>query len=132
MIRLTVILGMIFVSLVLTGLIIKKSVRAGIVIAATPEAVWATITNPETYGEWNRIFVAYEGSFGQDNSLRLQMKMGEAEPVSVDVTVEDFVKGEWLHQSGGYPTFLTYDHNWYLEAVPEGTKVIQNEYYTGL
>ncbi len=59
MIRLTVILGMIFVSLVLTGLIIKKSVRAGIVIAATPEAVWATITNPETYGEWNPIFVAY-------------------------------------------------------------------------
>ena len=58
--------------------------------------------------------------------------MGEAEPVSVDVTVEDFVKGEWLHQSGGYPTFLTYDHNWYLEAVPEGTKVIQYEYYTGL
>ena len=132
MIRLTMILGVVVALLVLTGLIIKKSVRAEIVIAATPEAVWATITNPETYGEWNPIFLAYEGAFGQGNSLRLQMKMGEAEPVSVDVTVEDFVKGEWLHQSGGYPTFLTYDHNWYLEAVPEGTKVIQYEYYTGL
>ena len=46
--------------------------------------------------------------------------------------VINFVAKEWLHQSGGYPTFLTYDHNWYLEAVPEGTKVIQYEYYTGL
>ena len=51
MIRLTMILGVVVALLVLTGLIIKKSVRAEIVIAATPEAVWATITNPETYGE---------------------------------------------------------------------------------
>ena len=29
-------------------------------------------------------------------------------------------------------SFLTYDHNWYLEAVPEGTKVTQYEYYTGV
>ncbi len=27
---------------------------------------------------------------------------------------------------------LTYDHNWYLEAVPEGTRVTQYEYHTGL
>jgi len=132
MTRLTVVLGAIFALLVLTSLLIKKSVRAEIVIAAKPEAVWATITNPATYGEWNPIFVAYEGAFGEGNSLSLQMKMGEADPVMVDVKVKNFVVEEWLHQSGGYPTFLTYDHNWYLEAVPEGTKVIQYEYYTGL
>ena len=39
MIRLTMILGVVVALLVLTGLIIKKSVRAEIVIAATPEAV---------------------------------------------------------------------------------------------
>ena len=132
MTRLTVITGAILALLVLTSLLIKKSVRAEIVIAAKPEAVWATITNPATYGEWNPIFVAYEGAFGEGNSLSLQMKMGEADPVMVDVKVKNFVVEEWLHQSGGYPTFLTYDHNWYLEAVPEGTKVIQYEYYTGL
>ena len=132
MTRLTVILGAIFALLVLTSLLIKKSVRAEIVIAATPEAVWATITNPATYVEWNPIFVAYKGTFGQGNSLSLQMKMDGTDPVEVDVKVKNFVAGEWLHQSGGHPTFLTYDHNWYLEAVPEGTKVIQYEYYTGL
>ena len=39
MIRLTMILGVVVALLVLTGLIINKSVRAEIVIAATPEAV---------------------------------------------------------------------------------------------
>ena len=28
------------------------------------------------------------------------------------------------------PTLLTNDHNWYLEAVLEGTKVLQYDYYT--
>ena len=55
MTRLAVTLGAIFALLVLTSLLIKKSVRAEIVIAATPEEVWATITNPATYGEWNPI-----------------------------------------------------------------------------
>lgn len=118
--------------LVVTGLLVKKSVRAEIVVAAAPGEVWATITNPSTYGEWNPIFVAYEGTFAEGNSLRLQMKLGQGSPVSVNVKVKDFVTEEWLHQSGGFPTLLTYDHNWYLEAVPEGTKVLQYEYYTGL
>ena len=125
-------IGVIVALLLVTGLLVRKSVRAEIVVAATPEEVWATITDPSAYGEWNPIFVAYEGEFAEGNSLRLQMKMGEGSPASVDVKVKDFVVKEWLHQSGGYPTFLTYDHNWYLEAVPEGTKVIQYEYYTGL
>ena len=125
MTRLAVIFGAILALMVLTSLLIKKSVRAEIMIAATPEAVWATITDPETYGEWNPIFVAYKGTFGQGNSLSLQMKIGGTDPVEVDVKVKNFVAKEWLHKSGGHPTLLTYDHNWYLEAVPEGTKVIQ-------
>ena len=62
--------------LVVTGLLVKKSVRAEIVVAAAPGEVWATITNPSTYGEWNPIFVAYEGTFAEE-PLRLQMKLGQ-------------------------------------------------------
>jgi hypothetical protein len=25
------------------------------------------------------------------------------------------VPNEWMHQGGGYPVILTYDHNWHLE-----------------
>ena len=112
--------------LIVAGLLIKKSVRAEIVINASPEEVWSTITNPSTYGEWNPIFIQYEGDFAEGNTLTLQMKMGDT-PTPVQVSVK-----EWLHQGGGYPVILTYDHNWHLEAVPEGTKVTQYEYYTGL
>ena len=124
--------GLIVVALLIAaGLLIKKSVRAEIVINASPEEVWSTITNPSTYGEWNPIFIQYEGDFAEGNTLTLQMKMGDT-PTPVQVSVKDLVVNEWLHQGGGYPVILTYDHNWHLEAVPEGTKVTQYEYYTGL
>ena len=123
--------GLVVVALlVVAGLLIKKSVRAEIVIKASPQEVWSTITNPSTYGEWNPIFVHYEGEFFEGNTLTLQMKMGDT-PTPVQVAVKDLVANEWLHQGGGYPVILTYDHNWYLESVPEGTKVTQYEYYTG-
>ena len=74
--------------------------------------------------------VQYEGDFAAGNTLTLHMKMGDT-PTPVQVSVKDLVVNEWLHQGGGYPVILTYDHNWYLKAVPEGTKVTQYEYYTG-
>ena len=70
--------GLIVVPLIIVaGLLIKKSVRAEIVINASSEEVWSTITNPSTYGEWNPIFVQYEGDFAEGNTLTLQMKMGD-------------------------------------------------------
>ena len=38
--------GVIIALLLVTGLLVRKSVRAEIVVAATPEEVWATITDP--------------------------------------------------------------------------------------
>ena len=117
---------------VLAGLFVRKSVRAETLINASPDEVWSVITNPTTYGEWNPIFVAYDGTFADGNTLTLQLMMGAGDPTPVQVTVKDFVPNEWMHQGGGYPVILTYDHNWYLEPVAEGTKVTQYEYYTGL
>ncbi|MEM7098525.1 MAG: SRPBCC family protein [Pseudomonadota bacterium] len=61
---------------VVAGLLTRKEVRAEIVIRATPDEVWQVITNPASYGDWNPIFVAYEGTFGPDAEMALQMKMG--------------------------------------------------------
>ena len=121
-----------FALVVVAGSLTRKSVRAEIVIEASPDDVWSVITDPTTYGEWNPIFVAYEGTFAQGNTVSLRMKMGDGDATPVQVLVKDFVPNEWLHQGGGYPVILTYDHNWFLESVPEGTKVTQYEYYTGL
>ena len=72
------------------------------------------------------------GVFAEGNRLGLQMKIGEGDATPVQVLVKDFVRNEWLHQGGGYPALLTYDHNWRLEPVTGGTRVIQHEHYTGL
>ena len=122
---------MVLAIVVVAGLLTRKEVRAESVIEVPVEEVWEVITNPTTYGEWNPIFVAYEGTFGPGEPMALQMKMGEGEPVPVSVTVKGYVPLEWMQQSGGYPLILTYDHNWYLEPVEGGTKVTQFEYYTG-
>ena len=53
--------GVLLAILVIAGLTARKSVRAEIVINASPEDVWSVLTDPQTYGEWNPIFVAYEG-----------------------------------------------------------------------
>ena len=56
--------GLVVVALLATtGLLIKKSVRAEIVINASQKEVWSVITNPATYGDWNPIFVDYERHF---------------------------------------------------------------------
>ena len=127
------ILGLVTLALlIVAGLLVRKSVRAEIVIDASTAEVWSVITDPTTYGGWNPIFVAYEGTFAKGNTMSLQMKMGDGEPTPVQALVKEFVPEEWMHQGGGYPLILTYDHNWYLEALPYGTKVTQYEYYTGL
>ena len=123
---------LLLVILVVVGLTAHKSVRAEIVINASPEEVWSVITDPAAYGQWNPIFIAYEGEFAEGSRLGLQLKMGEGDATPVQVVVKKFVPNEWMHQGGGYPAILTYDHNWRLEPLPGGTRVIQHEDYTGL
>lgn len=117
--------------IVVVGLVARKSVKAEVVVGASPAEVWAVITDTASYGEWNPIFVHYQGTFAPGNTMQLRMKMGEEPPTPVQVQVKAFVPNEWIHQGGGYPVILTYDHNWYLEPVAGGTRVTQYEYYTG-
>ena len=80
--------GLIVVALLIVAGVTHQEVsRAEIVINASPEEVWSTITNPSTYGEWNPIFVQYEGDFAEGNTLTLQMKMGDT-PTPVQVSSE--------------------------------------------
>ena len=39
----------------------RKSVHAELVVPASPDRVWAVLTDTSAYGEWNPIFVSVVG-----------------------------------------------------------------------
>lgn len=109
-----------------------KSVHAERVVAATPEEIWAVITDAQTYPEWNPVFVQVEGEYGPDAKLAYQMKDASGATTQVTSTVIKFDPQRELEQFGGIRGVLTFDHHWILEPVEGGTKVTQHEDYRGI
>ena len=127
--------GLVVVALLATtGLLIKKSVRAEIVINASQKEVWRNNQPSDLWGLESQGFALITKALKLKDTRRFSSSrwVRTQHWECIEVSVEDFVPNEWMHQSWGYPVILTYDHNWHLEAVPEGTKVTQYEYYTGL
>ena len=117
------------VLLAITG---RKSVYAEATINASPADVWAMITDPESYASWNPILIKAKGEYVEGGAVTYQMKIGDAEPTEVTPLIKQIKTNEMLHQGGGMTGILTFDHRWQLEAVPGGTKVVQQEEYTGI
>ena len=115
--------------LALTG---RKSVYAETTINASPAEVWAMITDAESYPSWNPILIEAKGEYVAGGAVTYQMKIGDSEPTEVTPAIKQIKANELLHQGGGMAGILTFDHRWKLEAVPGGTKAVQQEEYTGI
>ena len=118
--------------LLLAALLARKSVRAEITIPVEPEVIWSVLTNPETYGEWNPILTAVDGVFVKGATLTVAMRTDDGSTSTVMSKVEAIEAPSKINQTGGIPLVLTFNHTWSLEEMPEGTRVTQSEYYTGI
>ena len=123
------IVAVVAVLLAITG---RKSVYAEATINASPADVWAMITDSESYASWNPILIKAKGEYVEGGAVTYQMKIGDAEPTEVTPLIKQIKTNEMLHQGGGMTGILTFDHRWQLEAVPGGTKAVQQEEYTGI
>ena len=116
-------------TLALTG---RKSVRAELVIPASPASIWRVLMDTSGYRDWNPIFVSAQGVFKEGGTISYQMQIGDEPAVGVEPTVRQLEVEREINQFGGLRGVLTYNHTWRLEPMGEGTKVSQHEEYRGL
>ena len=116
-------------ALALTG---RKSVRAELVIPASPASVWSVLMDTSGYRDWNPIFVSAQGVFKEGGTISYQMKIGDNPAVGVEPSVRKLEVERKINQFGGLHGVLTYNHTWRLEPMGESTKVVQHEEYRDL
>lgn len=128
----TIAIGLILIAITLLALFARKSVRAELIIQADPGEVWAVLTDPASYPDWNPILVTVEGEFTEGATLSVGMKSPDGSVTEVKPTVKKLVPNSEINQYGGIPGVLTFDHTWKLAAAAEGTRVTQFEEYRGI
>ena len=108
------------------------SVHTETVINATPSEVWAVLSDPSGYKEWNPVLVPLEGELRQGEKVNYAMTDSEGKTSEVKAKVIEVVPERKLNQYGGIWGIVTFEHTWELEPVDGGTRVTQHEEYRGV
>ncbi|MCH9815896.1 MAG: SRPBCC domain-containing protein [Actinomycetia bacterium] len=113
----------------------RHHIESAIEIEATPEAVWAILTDLGTYPEWNPTIPSSKGTAAVGEKLinRMQTRNGKSTTFKPTVTVADTNSTlEWL---GHFflPGIFDGRHRFDLEETPDGTtKFTQSEDLSGV
>jgi hypothetical protein len=99
-------------------------------IDATPEAVWAVLTDGGGYADWDSGVVRVEGRIAPQEKIKV---VSEANPKrAFPVTVSEFSPGERMVWSGGMPLGLFRGvRTFTLTRREGGTRFAMREEYTG-
>jgi hypothetical protein len=81
-----------------------KEYRAGTTIKASPEQIWAILTDGAAYPEWEPNTIRIEGRIAADEKLTAYSKLSPGRAFPVKVT--EFVSGQKMTWSGGMPLGL--------------------------
>lgn len=112
------------------------SVRTEICIEASPEAVWAVLSDFSRYGEWNRLLLEVKGELSPGALLRIGIKvpfLPVAIPVHVKLRgVEPGLRFDWTGTLLS-PGIFRGDHQ--FSVIPlsnDRTRFEHNETYSGI
>ena len=108
-----------------------KSFAVSILIHATPEWIWAILTDGGQWKSWNPTIERIEGSIVPDGKLKVytQLSPGRAFPVRVT----EFAPPERMVWTGGMPLGLFKGVRIYtLTPVQGGTEFAMSEVFSGL
>ncbi|MEO1269724.1 MAG: SRPBCC domain-containing protein [Myxococcota bacterium] len=108
------------------------TVHTEVVIPAPPERVWSVLTNAQGYADWNPVMVSARGSHVEGTMVTYVVREPDGSENTIEARVERAAPEKELNQTGGVWGILTFDHQWLLEPVPGGTRVIQHEEYRGV
>lgn len=105
----------------------KKTYRVERVINAPPKEVWDVLMDTASYADWNPVFVKVKGNYVEGGEVINTFKDPSGKLYEVTNKVKAVVPEKQLRQQGGMPLVITFDHQWLLEPVPQGTRVAQYE-----
>lgn len=112
-----------------------RTIETAIEIDATPEAVWATLVDFESYPDWNPFITAAEGSLEAGARLRIHIQPPNGRGMGFKPTVTAAVPTERLEWLGRLGVRGVFDgrHEFRLEPLGDGrTRLVQRESFSGL
>ena len=127
-----IVLVVVIALLVVTAVIAKKSVRTEIIIPAPVGAIWEVLMDEEGYKDWNPVLVPLKGNLTDEAVMRYSWRQANGESLEIDSKVIEIKQNKLLHQRGGTPGILTFDHRYQLFSEEGGTRVVQSEVYRGI
>lgn len=109
-----------------------RRIDTEIFIAATPERVWAVLTDFATYPEWNPFIESIAGLAEPGERLTVHIHAGGTrhvfKPVMLQVTGP--LRLRWLGRLG-VPGLFDGEHDFELQAEQGGTRLLQSETFQG-
>ena len=114
------------------ALLTRKTFHVEQVIAAPPEDIWSTLMETAAYPEWNPVFVEVAGKYAEGAKMLNKVRDPKGNILEMTAKVKTVREARELRQTGGIPGVITFDHQWLLEPVEGGTRVIQHEVDRGL
>ena len=84
------------------------------------------------YPEWNPVFVEVAGKYAEGAKMLNKVRDPKGNILEMTAKVKTVHEARELRQTGGIPGVITFDHQWLLEPVEGGTRVIQHEVDRGL
>ena len=110
-----------------------SEISAAIEIAATPERVWAVLTDLASYPQWNPVFREASGQVAVGSQITLtstQPVTGTTMTVKVKVlTAEPAAELRWVWSVLG---LMTGERSFILSPTSGGTRLVQTQTYRGL
>jgi hypothetical protein len=107
-----------------------KEYRAGAMIRATPEAIWAILVDAPNYSAWDSGVVRVDGRIAAGEKITVISKVNPGRAFPVKVT--EFVAPQRMTWSGGMPLGLFKGvRTFKLKPSGDGAEFAMRERYTG-
>jgi len=123
-----IVLIVVIALLAITG---KSSVHQEILIQSTPEKVWNTLLNTGDYN-WNPVMQLQHGELEEGQKVTYLFTQDEETSYEIRTEVIQITKESLLHQRGGVPMIITFNHKYILQKKDSGTLLIIHEDYSGI
>ena len=111
-----------------------KTIKTEIIIHASPQKVWAILTDFSQYPEWNPFIKSISGSLRMGDTLSIRIETPDSSTMNFSSVVKNLTPEHLLIWQGKFLIKGLFDgkHKFILENCETHTKLIHEEKFTGI